>query len=168
VEGLAVIPNPERSGKRKQTRLRKGGRDTSSCSSRWCWRWCGSARHALWAPAASARGGVSVSNLVVSSVTVDPQTKLATARGAVMCTGARRAYVGIEVIQTVGRVHSAQAYGDKRIVCDGRVRFSIGLTNYEGRLGPGDATVNGYAEAFSRFGYDSARFSGVLQVGKTS
>jgi hypothetical protein len=38
-EGLAVIPNPEGSGKRKQTRLRKGGRDTSSCSS--CWRWCG-------------------------------------------------------------------------------------------------------------------------------
>ena len=122
----------------------------------------------LWAPAASARGGVSVSNLVVSSVTVDPQNKLATARGAVTCTRARRAYVGIEVIQTVGRVHSARAYSEKRIVCDGRVRFSIGLTNYEGRLGPGDATVNGHAEAFSRFGYDSARFSGVLQVGKTS
>ena len=118
----------------------------------------------LVAPTASAFGGVSVSNLVVRSVTVDPQTKLATAKGAVTCTGARRAYVGVEVIQTVGRVHSAEAFGQKRIECDGRVRFTIGLTNYHGRLGPGDATVDAFAEAGSRFGYDFARFREILQV----
>jgi hypothetical protein len=120
----------------------------------------------LWASAASAFGGVHVNDLVVRSVAVDPQTKLATAKGAVTCTGARRAYVGVEVIQTVGRVHSAEAYGQKRIECDGRGRFSIGLTNYQGRLGPGDAAVDAYAEAGSRFGYDFASFHEVLQVGK--
>jgi hypothetical protein len=122
----------------------------------------------LSASAASAFGRVHVNDLVVRSVAVDPQTKVATAKGAVTCTGARRAYVGVDVIQTVGRVHSAEAYGQKRIACDGRVRFSIGLTNYQGRLGPGDATVDAFAEAGSRFGYDFAGFHEVLQVGKAS
>ena len=102
--------------------------------------------------------------MVVRSVTVDPQTKLATARGAFTCTGAKRAFVGVEVIQTVGRIHSADAFAEKRLVCDGRRKFKVELTNFEGRLGPGDATVFGYAEAFTRFGYDFARFRGVLQV----
>ena len=120
----------------------------------------------LVAPAASAFGGVHVNNLVVRSVTIDPQTKVATAKGAVTCTGARRAYVGVEVIQTVGRVHSAYAAGEKRLDCDGRERFTIKLINYQGRLGPGEATVGAIAEAGSRYGYDFARFHEVLQVGK--
>lgn len=118
----------------------------------------------LVAPAASAFGGVSVSNLVVTSVTINPQTKVATAKGALTCTGARRAYLGVEAIQTVGRVHSAYAAGDKRLDCDGRERFSVKLTNYQGRLGPGEATVQAYAEAGSRHGYDFAAFTRVLQV----
>jgi len=118
----------------------------------------------LVAPAASAFGGVSVSNLVVRSITVDPQTKVATAKGALTCTGARRAYVGVEAIQTVGRVHSAYAAGEKRLDCDGRNRFSIKLVNYQGRLGPGEATVGASAEAFSRYGYDFATFTKIMQV----
>jgi hypothetical protein len=117
----------------------------------------------LLAPAASA-SEVNVRDLVIRSITLDPQTKVATARGAVTCTGASRAFVGVEVSQTVGRLHTVYAYGDKRIDCDGRERFSIRLTNAQGRLGPGEATVQAGAEAFTRFDYDFAFFSGVLQV----
>ena len=120
----------------------------------------------LVAPTTDAVGGVKVNNLVVRSVAIDPQTKVATAKDALTCTGARRVYVGVDVVQTVGRVHSAETYGQKGIACDGRVRFSIGLTNYQGRLGPGDAPVEAYVEAGSRFGHDFARFHEILRVGK--
>lgn len=117
----------------------------------------------LVAPAANA-SEVNVSNLVIKSVTIDPQTKVATARGAVKCTGAGRAYIGVEVSQTVGRLHTVYAFGQKRIDCDGRKSFTIRLTNEQGRLGPGEARVRSYAEAFTRFDYDFARFSKVMRV----
>ena len=117
----------------------------------------------LVAPAASA-SQLRVSDLIIRSITIDPQTKVATAKGAVTCTGARRATVSVEVSQTVGRLHTVYAYGEKRIDCDGRERFSIRLTNYQGRLGPGEATVRAEAFAFTRFDYDFARFSKVMRV----
>lgn len=117
----------------------------------------------LVAPAASA-SEVNVRDLVIRSITIDPQTKVATAKGAVTCTGARRATVYVEVSQTVGRLHTVYAAGQKRIDCDGRERFSIRLTNYQGRLGPGEATVRAEAFAFARFDYDFARFSKVMRV----
>jgi hypothetical protein len=115
---------------------------------------------------ANAFGGVRVNNLVVKSVTIDPQTKVATVKGAVTVTGAKRAYVGVEVVQTVGRVHTAYAYGEKLITTDGSYRdhFTIKLSNEQGRLGPGDATVRSYSEAGSRYGWDYAYFSKTLQV----
>ena len=121
----------------------------------------------LLAPAASA-SEVSVSNLVIRSVTIDPQTKVATARGVVTCTGGRRVTLYVEVYQTVGRLNTVVAAGQKTIACDGRRSFSIQLSNYQGRLGPGDATVNAYAEAFTATDYDFAEFSKVLPVTNTN
>ena len=82
-----------------------------------------------------------VHDMVIRSVTIDPQTKVATARGAVTCTGVARATVFVDVSQTMGRLHTVTAQGDKDIDCDGRVSFSVRLTNVEGRLGAGDARV---------------------------
>jgi len=120
----------------------------------------------LAAPSASAFGSVHVSNLVVKSVTIDQQTKVATAKGAVTVTGAKRAYVGVQVIQTVGRVHSARAFGEKMITTDDSYRdhFTIKLINEQGRLGPGDANVRSYSEAYTRNGYDWANFTKTMQV----
>ena len=115
---------------------------------------------------ANAFGSVKVSNLVVKSVSVDPQTKVATVKGAVTVTGAKRAYVGVEVVQTVGRVHTTYAYGEKTIATDGSYRdtFTIKLSNEQGRLGPGDATVRSYSEAGSRHGWDYAYFAKTMRV----
>lgn len=95
----------------------------------------------LAAPAVSA-SETSVRNLVIRSITVDPKTKVATVRGAVTCTGGESVEVFVDVSQTVGRLHTVSAFGDKELDCDGRVRFSLRLRNEEGRLGPGDADVD--------------------------
>ncbi len=118
---------------------------------------------AFLAPTASASEPF-VSDLVVRSVTVDPQTKVATVRGAVTCTGANRAYLYIEVSQTVGRLHTVYAYAEKRLECDGRERFSLELTNAQGRLGPGEAKVMAFAGACTREACDSARFSKTMRI----
>ena len=120
----------------------------------------------LASPTANAYGTVKVSNLVVKSVTIDPQTKVATVKGAVTVTGAKRAYVGVEVVQTVGRVHTTYAYGEKMIATDGSYRdpFTIKLSNEQGRLGSGDATVRSYSEAGSRHGWDYAYFTKTMRV----
>jgi hypothetical protein len=118
---------------------------------------------AFLAPMASASEPV-VSDLVIRSITIDPQTKVATVRGAVTCTGANRLFVDVEVSQTVGRLHTVYAYASKRLECDGRERFSMRLTNYQGRLGPGEATVRAFAGACTREACDSARFNEVMRV----
>jgi hypothetical protein len=89
----------------------------------------------------------SVRNLVIRSVTIDPQTKVATVKGAVTCTRGDFLEVGVEVSQTVGRLHTVRANRTKEVACDGRVRFTLRLRNVEGRLGPGDANVE--ASAFT-------------------
>ena len=94
----------------------------------------------LAAPAAGA-SEISVSNLVIRSITLDSKTKVATARGAVTCTGAESVQVFVDVSQTVGRLNTVFASGGKELNCDGRVSFSIRLRNLQGRLGPGDADV---------------------------
>ena len=119
---------------------------------------------AFVAPSASASEPV-VSDLVVRSITVDPQTKVATVKGAVTCTGANRLYLEVEVSQTVGRMHTVYAYAQKRLECDGeRQRFSMRLINYQGRLGAGEATVRAFAGACTREGCDTARFNEVMRV----
>ena len=120
---------------------------------------------ATMTPAVSASELV-VSNLTITSVTVDPQTKVATVKGAVTCSGAKRAGVFVGVSQTVGRLHTVSAGGEKRLDCDGRVRFTLKLTNFEGHLGPGEATVRAEAFACSRQAEacDFARFTEVMRV----
>jgi hypothetical protein len=122
---------------------------------------------ATMAPAVRASEPV-VSNLTITSVTVDPQTKVATVKGAVTCSGARRVEVFVEVSQTVGRLHTVTAGGDKRLDCDGRVRFTLKLTNFEGRLGPSEAAVRAGAFACSREACDFARFTEVMRVTNAS
>ena len=87
----------------------------------------------------------SVRNLVIRSVTIDPQTKVATVRGAVTCTGAESVEVFVDVRQKVGRLYTVSASGAKELDCGGRVSFSLRLRNFEGRLGPGDAEVEATA-----------------------
>ena len=101
---------------------------------------------ALAAPAASA-AEPSLRNLVIRSVTIDPQTKVATAKGAVTCTRGDFLIVDVEVRQTVGRLHTVRASAFKEVACDGRVSFTLRLRNDEGRLGPGDAKVDAGAFA---------------------
>jgi hypothetical protein len=96
---------------------------------------------ALATPAASA-AEPSVRNLVIRSVTINPQTKVATVKGAVTCTGGDFLTIDVEVRQTVGRLHTVRASAFKDVACDGRVSFTLRLRNDEGRLGPGDARVD--------------------------
>jgi hypothetical protein len=117
----------------------------------------------LEAPAASA-SVPRVSNLVIRSITVDPQTKVATVKGAVTCTDAKRATVFVDVSQTVGRFHTVRASGDKDVRCDGRVRFTLKLTNFEGRLGPGDATVDALAITCTPHRCFGADFNKVVRI----
>lgn len=70
----------------------------------------------------------SVRNLVIRSITIDPQTKVATVRGAVTCTGGESVEVFVDVSQTVGRLHTVSASGFKELDCDGRVSFSLRLS----------------------------------------
>ena len=101
---------------------------------------------ALATPAASA-AEPSLRNLVIRSVTIDPQTKVATVKGAVTCTRGDFLTVDVEVRQMVGRLHTVRASAFKDVACDGRISFTLRLRNVEGRLGPGDAIVD--AGAFS-------------------
>jgi hypothetical protein len=119
----------------------------------------------LAAPAVSA-SEISVSNLVIRSITLDPKTKVATARGAVTCTGAESVEVFVDVSQTVGRLNTVFASGDKELNCDGRVRFSLKLRNFEGRLGPGDADVEAGAFACGDEGCFGDDFFRVMRVTK--
>jgi hypothetical protein len=87
----------------------------------------------------------SIRNLVIRSVTLNPQTKVATVKGAVTCARGDFLDVDVEVSQTVGRLHTVRAVGGKDLACDGRVSFTLRLRNVEGRLGPGDARVEAFA-----------------------
>jgi hypothetical protein len=85
---------------------------------------------------------------------------VATARGAVTCTEAESVVVFVDVSQTIGRLHTVVAGGEKELNCNGRVNFSLKLRNFEGRLGPGDANVEAFAIACNRnvcFGDDFTR-----------
>jgi hypothetical protein len=84
----------------------------------------------------------SVRDLVIRSVTLNPQTKVTTVKGAVTCRRGDFLSVDVEVSQTVGRLHTVSARGGKDLACDGRTQFTLRLRNVEGRLGPGDATVD--------------------------
>jgi hypothetical protein len=117
--------------------------------------------------ASSARAAdPSVRDLVIRSITLDPKTKVATARGAVTCTGTRSVEVFVEASQTVGRLNTVAALGEKEVRCDGRVRFSVRLRNVDGRLGPGDADVDADAFACGAERCFGDEFFGVLPVTK--
>jgi hypothetical protein len=117
----------------------------------------------LAAPAVSA-AEIRVSNLVIRSITTNPQTKVATVRGAVTCTGAESVTVFVDVTQTVGRLHTVSASGNKDLNCDGRVSFSLRLRNEQGRLGPGDANVEAFAIACNRNVCFADDFSRVMRI----
>ena len=82
-----------------------------------------------------------VRDLVIRSVTLNPQTKVATVKGGVTCRRGDFLEVDVLVSQTVGRLHTVWAEGSKDLSCDGRAQFTLRLRNIEGRLGPGDARV---------------------------
>lgn len=124
---------------------------------------CGLLAATLAVPAASA-SKPRVSNMVIRSMTIDPQTMVASAKGAVTCTGTRRAYLWVEVHQGAGPIRTGYAYGQRHIDCDGRKRFSIKLTTARGRLLPGDAKVKAFAEVWTPQAHDFARFSGVVPI----
>jgi hypothetical protein len=84
----------------------------------------------------------SVGDLVIRSVTLNPQTKVTTVKGAVTCRRGDFLSVDVVVSQTVGRLHTVSASGGKDLACDGRTQFTLRLRNDEGRLGPGDARVD--------------------------
>ena len=117
----------------------------------------------LAAPAVGA-SETSVRNLVIRSITLDPVTKVATVRGAVTCTGGESVEVFVDVSQTVGRLHTVSAFGDKELDCDGRVRFSLRLRNEEGRLGPGNADVDAIAFTCGDEACFDTDFSRVMRV----
>jgi hypothetical protein len=119
----------------------------------------------LAAPAVGA-SEISVSNLVIRSITLDPKTKVATARGAVTCTGAESVEVFVDVSQTVGRLNTVFASRSTVLDCDGRVRFSLRLRNEQGRLGPGDADVEADAFTCGRVGCFGDEFFRVMRVTK--
>jgi hypothetical protein len=56
-----------------------------------------------------------VRDLVIRSITVDPQSKVATVRGAVTCTGGDDATLFVDVSQTIGRLHTVKAGSTKSL-----------------------------------------------------
>jgi hypothetical protein len=109
-----------------------------------------------------------VRNLVIRSITLNPQTKVATVRGAVTCTGSDELDVFVDVSQTVGRLHTVRAAGDKVVACDGRASFTIRLRNLDGRLGPGDARVDAGAFACNEDGCFGTDFIRVMRITNAS
>jgi hypothetical protein len=106
----------------------------------------------------------SVRNLVIRSITINPQTKVATAKGEVTCTRGDELELFVDVSQTVGRLHSVRAAGDKDLACDGRVGFTIRLRNLEGRLGPGDANVDAGAFTCNRTACFGTEFTRLMRI----
>jgi hypothetical protein len=98
------------------------------------------------APVANARG-IWVRDLYVRSVTLDPETKVATASGRISCTGAKWARVSVEIRQQFGELAPVFANGSKRMPC-ARLNFQIKLRSSEGKLSPIKAVrVRAEAEA---------------------
>jgi hypothetical protein len=95
---------------------------------------------------------------------LNPKTKVATVKGAVTCSGGDFLSVDVQVRQTVGRLHTVMANGDKDLACDGRVGFTLRLRNDEGRLGPGDARVDAGAFTCNPDGCTFTDFPRVMRI----
>jgi hypothetical protein len=101
------------------------------------------------APVANARG-IWVRDLYVRSVTLDPETKVATASGRISCTGAKWARVSVEIRQEFGELPPVYADGSKRMPCEKRRNFELKLKSSEGMLSPIKAVrVKAEAEAIT-------------------
>ena len=118
---------------------------------------------ALATPAASA-AEPSLRNLVIRSVTIDPQTKVATVKGAVTCMRGDFLTVDVEVRQMVGRLHTVRASAFKDVACDGRISFTLRLRNDEGRLGPGDANVDAFAFTYNEEACFGTELTRVMRI----
>jgi hypothetical protein len=93
-----------------------------------------------------------VRDLTITSTTIDPQTKVVTVEGTVRCSQVTNfAFVGAEVSQVVGRLHTVRGFDFERFrPCEGRTFFTLRIAADEGRFGPGEATVRVFADACSR------------------
>ena len=91
-------------------------------------------------------------NLTITSTTIDPQTKAVTVKGAVTCSQETTfAFVGVEVSQVVGRLHTVSGFAFERFrPCEGRTPFTFRLRADEGRFAPGEAKVRLFADGCSR------------------
>jgi hypothetical protein len=97
--------------------------------------------------AATAKEDI-VRNFTITSTTIDPQTKVATVKGKVTCASeVNRAFVAVELSQVVGRLHTVRGFGQERLSCDGKTSFTLRFSAEEGRFGPGEATLRGFAGA---------------------
>ncbi len=105
-----------------------------------------------------------VRDLVIRSVTINPQTKVTTVKGAVTCTRGDFLAVDVEVSQTVGRLHTVRASGGKDLACDGRARFTLRLRNDVGHLGPGDADVDAFAFTCNQDGCFGTELTRVMRI----
>jgi hypothetical protein len=89
---------------------------------------------------------------------------VATVKGAVTCRRGDFLEVDVEVSQTVGRLHTVRADGNKEVACDGRFRFTLRLRNVEGRLGSGDANVEAFAITCNRDGCFGFEINRVMRI----
>jgi len=99
--------------------------------------------------AAVAREDI-VRNLTITQTTIDPQTKVVTVKGKVRCADAvNRAFVGVQVSQVVGRLHTVRGFGEKSLLCNdgGPTPFTLRLSASEGRFAPGKATLRAFTGA---------------------
>ncbi len=91
-----------------------------------------------------------VRNLTITSVSIDPQTKVVTVKGTVSCAPevSRSARVAVEVSQDVGRLNTVSGYDQERLRgCEGRTPFTLKVRAEEGFFTPGDAKVRAFAGA---------------------
>jgi hypothetical protein len=89
-----------------------------------------------------------VRNFTITSVSIDPQTKVVTVEGTVRCAPeVNRAFVDVEVSQVVGHLHTVRGFAFARLSCDGRTPFTLRVRAEEGFFTPGEAKVRAFAGA---------------------
>jgi len=113
-----------------------------------------------------------VRNLTITSITIDPQTKVVTVKGTITCSEETTfAFVGAEVSQVVGRLHTVRGFDFERLrPCEGRTSFTLRIRADDGRFAPGEANVlliaQGCSREFERC--DTDRLSGPVRLTPTN
>jgi hypothetical protein len=96
-----------------------------------------------------------IKNLTITSTTIDSQTRVVTVKGKVtFAPEVRRAWVGVQVSQVVGRLHTIRGGAERllrREAGDPRqMTFRFRFSAYEGRFAPGKATAEAGASTYVR------------------